>query len=181
MTRLTPETKSILDDPKRLKDALAFADVFLRDVAGDNDRAAGITAATMVDSGLRTLIESRLLALSNTRKDDLFGESGPLGSFWARIELSFALGLANAEACADLHLIRRIRNRFAHHFEMSTFEHPKISELSNQLAIPNKIPREKFDIQRFSKFRSSYTLSTMFYSMEMEDLAKINIRLTEVP
>ena len=66
----------------------------------------------------------------------------PLGSFSAKIDMAYSLGLLPAEAYRHLHLIRKIRNEFGHRPEPITFNNPEISNRCREL-IPTWFEREK--------------------------------------
>jgi hypothetical protein len=73
---------------------------------------------------------------------------GPLGSFSARIELCYALGLSPKQVRRDLILIRKIRNDFAHQAKTLTFDDPGIADrcaelFYSMLGAPAR-PRPKF-------------------------------------
>jgi DNA-binding MltR family transcriptional regulator len=44
----------------------------------------------------------------------MFDPSGPLGSFSTKIVLAFLIGMFTKESTQDLHIIREVRNEFAH-------------------------------------------------------------------
>jgi mannitol operon repressor len=62
------------------------------------------------------------------------GANAPLGTFSARIEACYALGLTSDDEHNDLTLIRRIRNEFAHNIE-TTFGTPSIVSRCSQLRL----------------------------------------------
>ena len=98
-----------------------------------------------------TLSSLELVELSSKRKKALFDPSnGPLSSLSSKIELSFALGLFNEERRGSLHLIRDVRNAFAHTMDPISFEDPHISEIV-ETRVTSKVkaytwmsPRTKF-------------------------------------
>lgn len=86
---------------------------FLREFMGESDRAAVVLGAAKLDLLLRQIIEKVLLA-SPGKSDDLFDGDSPLSTFSAKINLAYRLGLIDAALTRSLHLIRKIRNDFAH-------------------------------------------------------------------
>jgi hypothetical protein len=52
---------------------------------------------------------------------EILGPDRPLGTFSARVDLAYLLGLIPRQARRDLHLIRRIRNAFAHTAQRLSF------------------------------------------------------------
>lgn len=80
---------------------------------GESDRACVILAAAMLDSALRNLLQTKFTPCPSS--DMLFdGANAPLSTFSSRIDMSYRLGLLSARFCRDLHLVRKIRNDFAH-------------------------------------------------------------------
>ena len=77
-----------------------------------------------------------LLADGKGLEELIKDNDGPLSTFSARINLAHALRIINDEELRDLHLIRKIRNDFAHHIDVS-FETPaivsRVRELSSSL------------------------------------------------
>lgn len=98
-------------DPNTIK---AF-DEFVNQFKSESDRSAVILVTAKIDYSLFQLI-SCFLVPSTTKKDELLDpdENGPLSSFSARISLCYRLGLIDSEFTKALHLVRRIRNEFAH-------------------------------------------------------------------
>jgi hypothetical protein len=104
-------------------------EAYVEELKKQTDRGAGIVAAAVVEDALEFTIKRRLIELSNTRADSLFGRMRPLSSFSAKIELGFALGLYDDKLRRPLNMIRDIRNEFAHNMEATSFDHPDIAKL----------------------------------------------------
>lgn len=90
--------------------------------AQESDRAAAIVAAAIVEDAIETLLRKRLVEPYLRERDLLREHSGPLGSFSAKIDACFQLGLISRYMAQDLHLIRKIRNEFAHAASLCTFD-----------------------------------------------------------
>lgn len=86
---------------------------FINDLSAETDRAAVILSASKLDILLYQILQRYLLPCPSAG-DDLFEGEGPLSTFRAKIDLSFRLGLIDGSCSRALHLIRRIRNDFAH-------------------------------------------------------------------
>lgn len=85
-----------------------------REFNRESDRAAAIVVAAMLDEALTLLLQKRLLAPRSRTADILNGERAPLHSFSAKIDAAHQLGLISGYMARDLHLMRKIRNEFAH-------------------------------------------------------------------
>jgi DNA-binding MltR family transcriptional regulator len=84
---------------------------FFEALRGESDRAAAVLGPAYVDAALERLFRARL---TEGASDDLFKYGGPLGDFSGRIEMAYALGWIPTSLRVDLHIMRRIRNDFAH-------------------------------------------------------------------
>jgi DNA-binding MltR family transcriptional regulator len=102
---------------------------FLDELKTQTDRGVAIVAAAVLDELLALLIIERLVKLSSDRRDSLFKDRGPFSPFSSKIEVAFALGVISSEARLALHLVRDIRNKFAHRIEALRFDDPAISQM----------------------------------------------------
>lgn len=90
---------------------LEFARLF--DYNEENDRAVAIVGPAFLD----TLLTEMLVAfLVDDEKETLklLQPEGPLGTFGAKVSMCYSLGLIGKIVRADLKLVAKIRNRFAH-------------------------------------------------------------------
>jgi mannitol operon repressor len=86
---------------------------FLDDLNAESSRGRAMIAAAYLDELLKRVLLGYMRDVPEA-KDLVTGHHAPLGTFDARIEACFALGLINDEERSELKLIRRIRNDFAH-------------------------------------------------------------------
>lgn len=93
---------------------------------GETDRAAGTLGASFMDNCLEDLLLTFLVDDPKIR--EMFDGDRPLATFSARISLAFALGLLPPNVVADLTLIRKIRNHFAHSAVAVAFSEPPVSD-----------------------------------------------------
>lgn len=97
-------------------------EVLSREFDRESDRASVILAAALLDSALETLLKTRLVPSATANDTLLDGAYAPISSFSARIDLAYRIGLISAKLSRDLHLIRKIRNNFAHNVSGASFE-----------------------------------------------------------
>jgi DNA-binding MltR family transcriptional regulator len=121
-----------------------YFDILHDEFAKESDRAAVILAASVADELLRGLLMARLVAVTSSN-DELFdGANAPLGTLSARIEMAYRLGLISVKFARDLHLVRKIRNDFAHNIHGCSFDDVRIKsrvrELSNSHGIISRSP-----------------------------------------
>ena len=76
----------------------------------ESDRACAVLGAALLDARLESLYNRRL----RCSKSELLSGSGPIGAFSARIRLAHALAWISDDVQHDLHVMRSIRNEFAH-------------------------------------------------------------------
>lgn len=102
----------------------------------DNPRVTAILGVSMLDALLERALRTKLIPLSSKMEDAVFGPKGPLGPMSQKIDMGHALALYDKEVRADLILLNRIRNRFAHHLDIHSFEHPDIDKLMREVRFP---------------------------------------------
>ena len=120
---------------------------FRRTLTPESDRGCALIAAAFVDAQLKELFRACFIDDAKCM-DDPLGTSKPLGTFSARIDLAFALGLLDSDVHRDLHLIRKIRNEFGHNPLPISFTEPAIAsrcrELPGTLHDKAADPRRRF-------------------------------------
>jgi len=171
--------KNTLAEFEKFKPAIAWLKIFLKDIAGSNDRAAAITAMAMLEEELKRVLISRFIPISNTIADNLFHEGGPLSGLESKINMSYALGIYGQQTRSDLHLARRIRNRFARYFEVSTFEHDRVINLCNSLQLPELMPGAVNKLQpNTSKPRAQYIVTCSLVFTTLHHLTDLQDRIS---
>ena len=108
-----------------------YAELF----AGETDRGAAVLAGSYLDSLLEDMLRAKLVP--GDYLESLFDDArGPVGSFYSRTLLAYALGLLPPEVEHDLHLIRRIRNKFGHSPKILSFQTAPVSDQCRELDTP---------------------------------------------
>jgi DNA-binding MltR family transcriptional regulator len=105
---------------------------YLSELAGQTDRGCGIVAAAMLETVLERTLRKRFVDGS---AGALFVPYGPLSSLSGKIDTCLALGLIVASEHRDLHVIRRIRNDFAHDLHKTSFDDEPMKSQVNGLAL----------------------------------------------
>jgi DNA-binding MltR family transcriptional regulator len=111
---------------------------FLAEVHSESDRAAAILAAAAIDQRLNRLL-SKVFGPKASQSTSLFRPDDPLGSLAAKIEVAFRTGIIGTDLHRELHLIRKLRNKFAHSEELLSFDKSPIKDLATELSILDKI------------------------------------------
>lgn len=117
---------------------------FLNYFQGESDRGSALIGAAMIESKLEKLLDSILIG--NKSKEDAFdGQNAILGTFSAKIKMCHMLGAISDKECDEFQLIRKIRNKFAHHLDEISFDDSPIREycLALQASTPGDLKKEK--------------------------------------
>ncbi|CCZ95608.1 putative uncharacterized protein [Corallococcus sp. CAG:1435] len=100
-------------------------------------RSSIITATALIDEVLKSLLTKFFVKGKNIK--ELFAPQGALGTFSAKINIAYSLGLISKNLFNDLQLFRKIRNDCAHNlvldekFFQSTKARTKSFELLNSI------------------------------------------------
>jgi hypothetical protein len=98
--------------------------------------AAAILGAVVVEQELETLLRRRLVKRDDVLWSELVAENGPLSTFYRKIVMGRALRLYGADVTTNLHIVRNVRNAFAHAKRLIDFTHPLIEAEIRSTAIP---------------------------------------------
>jgi DNA-binding MltR family transcriptional regulator len=137
-------------EPKAKEAAAHWDTVLAREFKAESDRASVILAAALLDSALETLLRAALVPTSAS-EDPLFeGSNAPLGTFSARIEMAYRIGLTDANFSRNLHLVRKIRNDFAHNVAGCAFSDSSVMSRLTELRRGTRLP------ERGMEFRGNF-------------------------
>lgn len=103
---------------------------FLELMGLETDRGAALMAAGYLDEWLKRLLEKYFVDAKAVANRAL---EGPLQTFAARIDMAFLTGLLPRNVHTDLHVIKRIRNKFAHHAGLLDFNTEDIARECRKL------------------------------------------------
>lgn len=149
---------------------------FLDEFQKESDRGAAMLAASMLDQKLKTILENYLINCKST-KSLLEDAYSPISTFNARIQLAFSLGLIPEYEFNECEIIRKIRNVFAHEFQLEfSFNNDKVARQCRNLKSPLPGGRSNY----FNKPRSLFETSIAVLNVSLlyrEDQVR-KIRLT---
>ena len=143
--------------------------LFSREFKNESDRASVILAAAMIDNVLDTLLRARLAPVS-TGQDTLFdGHNSPIATFSARIDLAYRVGVISDKMARDLHIIRRIRNEFAHNIVGCSYDAPsvrsRIIELNRSSGHIDRCPKTRKNFPDGPRGDLQFSISWMLWSL----------------
>ncbi|MGC2222312.1 MAG: hypothetical protein WA624_08070, partial [Methylocella sp.] len=105
---------------------------FRETLTPETDRGCALMAAAFLDAQLEELFRKTWVD-DPKALDEILGQTKPLGTFSARIDVAFLCGLINEKTKRDLHLIRKIRNDFGHEPAPISFATGKIASRCREL------------------------------------------------
>lgn len=116
-----------------------FAD-YIEQLEKESERGTVIVSAALMDEALAELIKAKLVPSPGKDKDDeLFvGSYAPLGTFSARIDFAYRLGIIAPSTRSSLHLLRKLRNDFAHSSLHMSFQTNSVKSRIKELFKLNK-------------------------------------------
>jgi hypothetical protein len=160
---------------------------FIKEFGSESDRAAVILGAAKLDTSLYLLLTRALLPTAGN-EDELFEGEAPLSSFSSKINLAYRLGLIDSQFAHALHLIRKIRNSFAHEVSgcslSSGGQRDRVRELIapleifKQFGVARKMFFEKDDPA--SDFRMALSVVLVRLETAMEGLQPIKEQVTQL-
>jgi|SRR5581483_867719 len=95
--------------------------IFLAELQEETDRGLALVAASVLDDKLRAVLAAFFVENSAARRL-LDTQNAPLGTFSARADACFALGLIDDFEHQEITLVRRVRNEFAHGLHGTHFQ-----------------------------------------------------------
>jgi DNA-binding MltR family transcriptional regulator len=114
---------------------------FRSSLTPETDRGVALVSAAYLEHELEGLL--RRYFVDDTKiVSRLFEPTGPLGTFSAKIDLICALGILPSGECRSLHLVRKIRNEFAHQHKVLSFRESEIRSRCLELIPLNPDPGE---------------------------------------
>jgi hypothetical protein len=139
---------------------------FCQEFERETDRACVILSAAMLEQALDALLKAYLVPITgkDTLLDDVYS---PISSFNAKIDLCHRIGLISAKFCRDLHLIRRIRNDFAHDVSGCNFNNndvrSRVLEIRRSSHLIDRNPNFRKDFQPGIKGDFEMSVSWMLW------------------
>jgi len=165
------KTESAIDFEKPLEWALHFESA----IKAESARASAILSAVYLNDLLEKYLKMMLFP-SSSKNDRLFdGPQSPLSSFSSKVEMALRMGVISSEEAESLHLVRRIRNRFAHDLGGCTFEESVIKQWISRLDQLNDVAEEETRAKFADGFRGDFEKSVSWL------IFNINTKIQAVP
>ena len=144
---------------------------YMEQLEKESERGTVIVSAALMDEALEELIKAMLVP-SPGKEDKLFdGAYAPLDSFSAKIDFAYRLGIIASLTRDSLHLIRKLRNDFAHSALHMSFETNSVKNRIRELFKLNKVLFDVFwDVENDGQRRMFEILvSLIAYSLRQRN------------
>lgn len=115
---------------KKYSQMMSVYQTVVQELSQESDRGCVVLAFAWLDEQLTKNLQKYLLPTerASLKSDELLGAGRPLGDASTKIDLSLRLGILQPNTHESLHLIRRLRNDFAHLSQRITFDTPNIRD-----------------------------------------------------
>ncbi|MBB4363874.1 hypothetical protein GGD65_004928 [Bradyrhizobium sp. CIR18] len=145
----------------------------LEQLKSETDRGVALIVTSLIDKLLRDVLAAFLIENESARAL-LVGFNAPLGTLSTKIAACHAFGLIADDEMRECHLLRRVRNAFAHEIEV-TFEKGSVKDLCKNLNLP---PADKDGATKW-RFIKAALLVLMHLVTRPKEVAEKRITFTE--
>lgn len=114
-----------------------FAEVW-RSLKKESDRGSVIVAAAVIEDQLEELLKNRLVTNSDQNAPLFDGANSAISTFSAKIELAYRTGAISQKVRQSTHILRRLRNDFAHIANEISFDTSSVKDRTRNLLNLNK-------------------------------------------
>lgn len=121
-------------DNHKMAAALEKYGVNLVDVVRDTNADTMIRVSSLMEETFELAIRVAALKTGQKLNERMFKRDGELATLEKKINKAKETNLLDDTAFKDAHLVRRIRNKFAHRRERLNFDSPKIVAMARQLS-----------------------------------------------
>ena len=140
-----------------------------------SERGEVLVVASILEDLLRQCIEAHVVAHRDI-KQLTNGSTAPVGTFFSRILVSFAIGLIPEDEYTELNLIRKIRNEFAHHTN-ATFQSQSVAKrCASLLSWP---PFQSIQATNQQRYTLSAAFLMLVLSSRLPQISKQRLSFTE--
>ncbi len=163
--------KQRLRDLSRISPTKEEQDALLTAITSEAPaNTTAILGAVFVEHELEVSLRRRFGRNDDDTWADMLADNGPLSSFYAKIVMGYAFRIYDESTMENLHIVRAIRNAFAHSKKLIDFEHQLIVAELKKTTVPTKGKRTRVfkDIQavrdgaKVSYVALCFTLAIMF-------------------
>lgn len=100
--------------------------------------ATAILGTTVIERELEPMLRRRLKHQDQENWNKLTDDTGPLSTFDRKISMGYSLGLFDQVLRDNMHIVRRVRNAFAHAKVLMEFDQESIVKELDRIQLPSK-------------------------------------------
>lgn len=120
--------------------SISDARQFFSELAQETDAGLVVLSVSYIDTHLADAFKKNMLGLSNRSAEEIFENTGPLSTMSAKIRVARGLAWLSESTASDLHLLRKIRNAFAHDPYRRSIGDKEIADYVDSLAATEAEP-----------------------------------------
>ena len=145
-----------------------------RSLVNAHPTAAGILGAVIVEHDIETLLRDRLARNDDQLWLQLTEDNGPPGTMFRKIQLARALRIIDEPTRHNMHIVRNIRNAFAHSKRLLDFSNELIEAELRDIEIP-RYNRRDHQACKTLKYGAKESYLSLCHRLSMH-LVKKNIK-----
>lgn len=100
----------------------------------DSQASRAIVYSSLLEEHLKLGLSVKMTNINRSIEQTLFEGYGPLSTLNSKIDIAFALGILPEALFKNAHIIRKIRNKFAHSTKKLNFESETVIKLCKKLS-----------------------------------------------
>jgi DNA-binding MltR family transcriptional regulator len=152
----------------------------MKSLKGKDDIHVAIIAVSIVESTLDRLLVSRLHNRDDTFVASLFQSHGPMSDFYSKTLIAQAFGLLTTPLAEELHVMRDIRNAFAHAKIVISFEDAPVKQGVDKLKLVGGILGLPVQFKPELDHKGRFLLATRIVLIMMDIISKSDEIAAEV-
>lgn len=111
---------------------------FHSSLSEESDRARVIVVACWIEEFLKVKLMNEFSKGNANARKSLFSDNGPFGTFSAKINAAFCAGWIDSDVYHDIQVIRKLRNLFAHSYNLVSLDDGETRNLIQSLRVPHR-------------------------------------------
>jgi hypothetical protein len=135
---LTVSTEEVKDTSSMVLISQKDWSSFFEELSHESDRAAAILVVAWIDSLLRKKLQATYSKGNAQTREKLFEGNGAFATFSAKVDAAFCAGWIGVDLHHDLHVLRRIRNLFAHEIHGLSIKSDRMKSAVNSIRTPGR-------------------------------------------
>ncbi|HEY7243530.1 MAG TPA: hypothetical protein VH678_06550 [Xanthobacteraceae bacterium] len=173
MPRNRGQSKLKLRDLSRLPPTPQEEDALTAAIASATaPNAVAVLGAVFVEHELEVSLRRRFGRNDDDTWSKLLSDNGPLSSFFAKIIAGYAFKIYDEGTMENLHIIRNIRNAFAHSKKLLEFDHELIVAELGRTNVKPGTNRKFYKMIRDGKYAPKEAYVTLCFMLAIEFLRK---------